>query len=41
MSIEELVKNGSVHPFKATRDEIDRAIEVAKRDLVMRRVYRA
>lgn len=34
MSIEELVKNGSVHPFKATRDEIDRAIAVAKRDLV-------
>ena len=33
MSIEELVGNGSIHPFKATRDEIDRAIGVARRDL--------
>ena len=34
MSIEELVKEGSVHPFKATQEEIDKAIEIARRDLV-------
>lgn len=33
MSIEELVKNGSIHPFQATQDEINRAIGVARRDL--------
>jgi uncharacterized protein (UPF0332 family) len=33
MSIEELLKNGDIHPFKATQAEINRAIEVARRDL--------
>ena len=33
MSIEELIKEGSIHPFKATREEINRAIEIAERDL--------
>jgi len=35
MSIEELIENGSIHPFKATQEEIDRAIEIAKRDLAL------
>jgi len=35
MSIEELVSNGSIYPFKATRDEIDRAIMIAERDLTL------
>jgi len=33
MSIEELIKNGSIHPFKATQYEVDKAIEIAQRDL--------
>jgi len=28
MSFEELIKNGSIHPFKATQYEVDKAIEV-------------
>ena len=35
MSIEELVKNGSIHPFQATQEEINRAIGVARRDLAI------
>jgi uncharacterized protein (UPF0332 family) len=35
MSIEELIKNGSIHPFKATQDEVDRAVEIARRDLAL------
>jgi uncharacterized protein (UPF0332 family) len=35
MSIEELIKEGSIHPFKATQEEIDRAIEIAQRDLAL------
>lgn len=35
MSIEELIRNGSIHPFKATQKEIDRAIEIAERDLAL------
>lgn len=34
MSIERLVKEGHIHPFTATQDEIDKAIEIARRDLV-------
>ena len=35
MSIEELIKNGSIHPFKATQDEVDKAVEIARRDLAL------
>ena len=35
MSIEELIKEGSIHPFKATQEEINRAIEIAQRDLAL------
>jgi len=34
MSIEELLKVGSINRFKATQEEISRAIEIARRDLV-------
>ena len=33
MSIEELIKEGSIHPFQATPEEINRSIEIARRDL--------
>jgi len=35
MSIEELVREGSIHPFKATQEEVDRAIGIARRDLAL------
>jgi uncharacterized protein (UPF0332 family) len=35
MSIEELVKEGSIRPFEATHGEIERAIEIAQRDLTL------
>ena len=35
MSIERLIREGRVHPFKATREEINRAIEIAQRDLTL------
>ncbi|MBT9159320.1 MAG: hypothetical protein AAGB97_05140 [Dehalococcoidia bacterium] len=35
MSIEELVKAGSIRPFRATQDEVDRAVEIARRDLAL------
>lgn len=35
MSIEELIKEGGIHPFKATQEEIDRAVEIARRDLAL------
>lgn len=35
MAIEELIKEGSIHPFKATQGEIDRAVEIAQRDLAL------
>ena len=35
MSIEELIKEGGIHPFKATQEEIDRAVEIARRDLTL------
>jgi len=35
MSIEELVEHGSIHPFEATRGEIERAIRIARRDLTL------
>jgi len=35
MSIEELNKNGSIHPFEATQDEVDKAVEIARRDLAL------
>jgi len=33
MSIEELIKGGSIHPIDATQEEVDRAVEIARRDL--------
>ncbi len=33
MSIESLVQEGSIHPFRATREEISKVMEIAKRDL--------
>jgi len=35
MSIERLIQEGSIHPFKATQDEVDKALEIARRDLVL------
>ncbi len=35
MSIEELIKEGSIHPFEATHGEIDKALKVARRDLAL------
>jgi uncharacterized protein (UPF0332 family) len=35
MSIEELVQKGSIHPFEATHGEIQRAVEIARRDLTL------
>jgi hypothetical protein len=35
MAIEELIKEGSIHPFKATQEEVDRAIEIARRDFAL------
>ena len=35
MSIEDLVKEGRIHPFTATQDEIDRSLEIARRDLML------
>lgn len=35
MSIEELIEKGSIHPFEATRGEIERAIGIARRDLTL------
>ncbi len=33
MSVDELIKEGSIYPFKATHGEIERAMEIARRDL--------
>ncbi len=33
MSVDELIKEGSIYPFKATHGEIERAMEIAWRDL--------
>jgi uncharacterized protein (UPF0332 family) len=33
MSLDKLINDGSLHPFQATRDEIDKAMEIAIRDL--------
>ncbi len=33
MSIEELISAGNIHPFKATHEEIDKAMAIAERDL--------
>jgi len=35
MSIERLVQAGSIHPFRATPDEVSKALEVARRDLAL------
>jgi len=35
MTIEELIKQGSIHPFEATHDEVARTIEIARRDLAV------
>jgi len=35
MSIEELIQQGSIHPFEATRGEIEKAMEIARRDLTL------
>ena len=33
MSIESLVREGGIHPFRATREEIVKVMGIAKRDL--------
>lgn len=33
MTIERLLREGSIHPFTATPDEVNKAIEIARRDL--------
>ena len=33
MSIEELIRVGSIHPFQATQEEIDKAMAITERDL--------
>ena len=33
MTIERLIREGSIHPFSATPDEINKAMEIARRDL--------
>ena len=33
MSIEELIRAGSIHPFQATQEEINKAMTIAERDL--------
>ena len=35
MSIEELIQEGSIHPFEATHGEIDKALKIARRDLAI------
>ena len=35
MSIEELIQQGSIHPFEATRGEIEKAMGIARRDLAL------
>lgn len=35
MSIEKLIKEGRIHPFNAAQDEVNRAIEIARRDLAL------
>lgn len=35
MSIEELIQQGSIHPFEATRGEIKKAMGIARRDLAL------
>jgi uncharacterized protein (UPF0332 family) len=35
MSIEELIQQGSIHPFEATRGEIEKAMGIARRDLTL------
>jgi len=35
MSIEELLEDGSIHRFDATRGEVERAFEIARRDLTL------
>jgi uncharacterized protein (UPF0332 family) len=35
MSIEKLVNEGSIHPFYATADEINKAMAIAQRDLAL------
>ncbi len=35
MSIEKLIKEGSIRPFNAAQDEVNRAIEIARRDLAL------
>ena len=35
MSLDKLVEEGRVHPFKATPEEINKAVEIARRDLAL------
>ena len=35
MSVERLIQEGRIHPFNATRDEVNKAIEIAQRDLTL------
>lgn len=33
MTLDELIREGNIHPFQASRDEINGAMEIARRDL--------
>ena len=33
MSIEDLIRNGSIHPFRATSKEINKSVDIARRDV--------
>lgn len=35
MSIDRLIKEGSIHPFHASKQEVKRAMDIAKRDLAL------
>ncbi len=35
MSIDRLIREGSIHPFRATPDEISKAMAIARRDLAL------
>jgi len=35
MSIEKMAREGSIHPFRATADEISKAMAIARRDLAL------
>ena len=35
MSIDKLIEDGSIHPFRATPEEIRRAMDIARRDIAL------